>query len=299
MLQNFESIHDRLKQQPTRPVLGVVAANDENTIEGALEAAEAGLVRPLLIGDADVIEGILKDMGKTCDILDVKDPADAAKEAVRLVREGNIQILMKGHIETGPMLKAVVDKENGIGTGKLMTHIAFLEIPNYHKLLAVTDGGMFTYPDLETKKGILTNAVECLRALGVEKPKIACLAAIEKVNPKMPETVDADALKKMYETGELGDCVVEGPISFDLAYSKEAAEIKHYDSPVAGDADVMLVPNIHVGNILAKSMNYAAEALFAGVVYGAKVPIVLTSRSSGPEEKFNSIAIAALLGASS
>ena len=173
-----------------------------------------------------------------------------------------------------------------------MSIVAFTELPAYHKLLVVTDGGMMTYPTVEQKAGIIKNAVDCYKKLGIENPKIACVAAVEKVNPKMPETVDAAELKKMNEEGIIKDCIVEGPISLDLAVNADSAKRKKYDSPVAGDADVILVPNIQVGNVAHKSMLQFGNGKMAGVVVGAKCPIIINSRGSSAEEKFDSLLLA-------
>lgn len=200
---------------------------------------------------------------------------------------------MKGKIQTADLLRAVVNKENGLRTGKVMSHIVIHEIPTYHKLLAVTDGGMMMYPNLDEKKQIIENAVSTFLALGYENPKVAVLAAVETVNPKMQESVDADMLKKMNIKGEIKNCIVEGPISYDLTMSKESASIKGFVSPVTGEADIIVVPNITVGNILGKSLVYSAGAKMAGFIVGAKVPIVLTSRGSTSEEKYLSLALSA------
>ena len=200
-------------------------------------------------------------------------------------------------METAQILKPAVNKETGLGTGRVMSHFVFDELPHYHKLLVTTDGGMMTYPTLEQKAQIIENTVETLKALGYENPKIAAVAAVEKVNPKMPETVEARELKEMNERGEIKDCVVEGPISLDIALDKECADIKGFESPVAGDADVILVPNIQVGNILGKSITIIAKGNMAGFVVGAQVPIVFCSRGSSAKEKFLSLALAAAVSA--
>jgi len=226
----------------------------------------------------------------------VPNTAEAARLAVELVKNGTVDFIIKGCLDTSVLLKAVVNREEGLGTGRLMSHIAFNEVRTYHKLLITTDGGMNLYPDVNQKQQIIENAVEVLKKLGYDKPKVACLAAVEKVNPKMPETVDAMELKKRNQEGVLKDCVVEGPISFDLAFDKNAAMHKNYESPVAGDADVLLVPNIAVGNVLGKSLVHAAGGRMAGLVVGARCPIIITSRSSTAEEKFLSTALASLIG---
>lgn len=298
VLRNFNEVVNLVKQFPVRKKCGVVAA-DEHAIEAALAAEQAGLADPIFIGNLDEITQILQKLGaeKSYPIVESADLSDAADKGVALAREGKVDFLLKGHIDTSVLLKAVVNKEKGLGTGKLMTHFVFNEVPTYHKLLVTTDGGMVTYPDVDAKQKIIENTVEVLHRLGYENPKIACLAAVEKLNPKMPETVDAEELKRRNQEGIITGCIVEGPISFDLAYDRDTAVLKDYESPVAGDADVLLVPNITAGNILGKSLVYAAGGRMAGFIVGAKCPIILTSRSSTADEKFLSIALSALLDA--
>ena len=221
-----------------------------------------------------------------------KEEAEAAKAAA-LVREGKADLLMKGKLDTAVLLKAVVNKEHGLGKGGVMSHFSIFEVPGYHKLLCPVDGGMMTYPTLEQKKAIIENTVGVLHAMGYECPKVGVLACVEKVNPKMPETVEADALKQMNQRGEITGCIVEGPVSYDCAMSKEIAEFKGFDSPVSGDCDVLVAPNIHAGNIMGKLLTVTCGARLAGMMVGAKCPIVMTSRGSSAEEKYLSIVLAA------
>lgn len=295
VLNNFEQLIDLVKQLDTVRKVAVVCAHDEHTLEAVKRAEQEKLVNSVLIGDKNKIEVILKklDFDKTDAIIHIDGDLECAEYAVSLIHKGEADFIMKGKIQTADLLGAVVNKEKGLRTGRVMSHIVFNEIPNYHKLLVLTDGGMMMYPDLEKKKQICENAVDTLRTMGYQKPKVAVIAAVEKVNSKMPETVDADALKKMNASGELMDCIVEGPISYDLAMSKESAEIKGFDSPVTGDVDIVLVPNITVGNVLGKSLIYSAGAKMAGFIVGAKVPIVLTSRGSTSEEKYLSLVLSA------
>lgn len=297
-MKSFIEIFEKIRQDSVLPTMGVVCANDIFSLESALKVMEEGIVRPVLIGKEAEIRRFLKENGEdgTLEIVSISDPEEASAYAVHGVRKGEFQLLMKGQLDTKTLLKAVVDKEKGIGTGRLMTHIALINLPSYHKLLAVTDGGMLPYPDFSQKKGILENAVDFFHRLGVAQPKVAVLCAVEKENPKMPETIDAAKLKEMNRDGWLPECIVEGPISFDLAFSKKAADIKQYESEVAGDADVLLVPDIVTGNVLAKSFTYAAGGIFSGIIYGAEVPVVLTSRGADLDEKLHSIALAAALG---
>ena len=283
-----------------KPVIAVVEAHDEHTLESVIQAKNDGIMLPLLIGRAGKIREMLKEYGADPSEFDVEATDSAAESlsaAVAAVNTGRAGAIMKGKLESGDFLKAIVNKENGMVEGGKLSVIGFFEMPAYHKLLAVSDPGMNTYPDLEGKKAITGNAVKMLNALGFEKPKVAVLASVEKLNPKMPETVDADALKQMNATGELADCIVEGPISFDLAISAESARIKGYDSPVAGDADLVIVPDITSGNILVKALTCVAGAQTAGTVLGARVPVIFLSRSAEAADKYYSIALAACLAA--
>lgn len=295
MIKSFKQLVENIKGYSKKTVV-VVCAHDEHTLEAVVKAEEEGLVTSILLGNSEEITRLLKQLNfnKSAETI-IETPTDqaAAQKAVELVREGKADFIMKGKIQTADLLKAVVDKEKGLRTGRVISHLAFNELPNYHKLICVTDGGMMMYPDLEQKKQIIENGVDTLRAMGIEEPKVAVLTAVEKVNPKMPETIDADALKKMNQAGEIKDCVIEGPISYDLAMNAESAKIKGFESPVTGDVDLLVVPNITVGNILGKSLVYSANSKMAGIIVGAKVPIVLTSRGATSEEKYLSLVLSA------
>ena len=296
MLKNFDEVVSKVKESPERKKCVVVAA-DEHAIEAAVEAEKEGLADPVFVGKTEEIKNILKELKteKEYRIVEAASLEEAAAKGVELARNKEVDFIIKGAIDTAILLKAVVNKETGLGTGRLMTHVAFNEVKTYHKLLITTDGGMVTYPDVDKKQGIIENAVDILKSLGYDEVKVAVLAAVEKVNPKMPETLDAAELKQRNIDGKIKDCIIEGPISFDLAFYPEAAKLKGFNSPVAGDADILLVPNITAGNILGKSLVYAAGGRMAGFIIGAQVPIILTSRSSSAEEKFLSIALAALV----
>ena len=294
--RTFAELVEKLKASPRSVRMAVAAAGDEHTVEAVLNARKEGIVSPILVGDKALIDAALIKFGASVpaeDIYDVPDLAESAKFAVQLVREGKANLLMKGKLDTSVMLRPVVNKETGIGKGGVMSHFTAFEVPSYHKLLVPVDGGMVTYPTLEQKKSIIENTVGALRAMGYDEVKVGVLACVEKVNPKMPETVEADALKQMNLRGEITGCIVEGPISYDCAVSKEIADFKGFQSPVAGDVDVLVAPNIHAGNIMGKMLACTAGAKMAGFIVGAYVPIVLTSRGSTPLEKYNSIAIAA------
>jgi len=296
--RTFAELIHTVKNKPRKAMLAVAAAGDEHTIEAVLHARDEEIILPVLVGDKAEILTVLEKLGKNIpaeDIYDVPDPAESARVAVDLVRRGGADFLMKGRMETAVLLKAVVDKEHGLSRGGIMSHFTVFEVPTYHKLLAPVDGGMVTYPDLQQKKCIIENTVETFHAIGYECPKVGVLACIEKVNPKMPETVDGNALKEMNRRGEISGCIVEGPISYDCAVSREIAELKDFRSPCAGDCDILLAPNIHAGNIMGKMLTVTCGAKLAGFVVGAKCPVVMTSRGSSAEEKYLSIVISALV----
>ena len=294
--KSFDDLIKKVQNLDSKKKVAVVSAQDEHTLEAVFKAKKDNIVEPILIGNKKKIIEILSGLHESVleeSIINVESDSEAAEKAVELINENKADFIMKGKIQTADLLRAVVNKENGLRTGKVMSHIVIHEIPTYHKLLAVTDGGMMMYPSLDEKKQILENAVSTFLALGYENPKVAVLAAVETVNPKMQESVDADMLKKMNIKGEIKSCIVEGPISYDLTMSKESASIKGFVSPVTGEADIIMVPNITVGNILGKSLVYSAGAKMAGFIVGAKVPIVLTSRGSTSEEKYLSLALSA------
>lgn len=297
---SFDEILRSAGKLPSRAVMAVAAAGDLHTLEAALAARRAGISEPVPVGSRDEIRRCLDTLGEDLpedSIVDAADPAEAAAKAVALVRDGRASFLLKGGLDTSVLLKAVVDREKGLSRGRLMSHFTIFEIPGYHKLLAPVDGGMVTYPTLEQKKQIIENTVEMFHALGYECPKVGVLACVEKINPKMPETVEADALKQMNVRGEIKGCLVEGPISYDCAVSKEIADYKGFESPCAGDCDIMLAPNIHAGNIMGKMLTVTCGAKMAGFIVGAACPIAMTSRGSSAEEKFDSIVLAAVCAA--
>lgn len=294
--KTFDELVRHVQQRGTKKRVVLAAAHDEHALEAVVFADKNNIAEPILVGDKPMILEMLKKLDVPEDKYEIyatSDDVSAAKKSIELIREGKGDFLMKGKLQTADLLREVVNKETGLSVGKPMSHVAMQEVPTYHKLLAVTDGGMMTYPDLEAKKNIIENAVSIFNKMGYDKPKVAVLAAVEVVNPKMPEAVEAAELKKMNLDGILTDSIVEGPISYDLAMNKESSELKGYSSEVAGDADILVVPNITAGNILGKSLIYSAGAKMAGFVVGAKVPIVLTSRGATTEEKYLSLAISA------
>ena len=291
MPKNFEELLESLKNRPERRRMVVAAANDAHTLEAVFRAERDGIITPILVGDKNTIRSVAKELSHTVTreaIYDCADDQAASELAVQLIR--------KGKTDTKVVLKAVVNKEYGLGLGRTMSHFTILQLPGYHKLIAVVDGGMVPYPTLEQKKDIICNTVQTMRALGCECPKVGVLACVEKVNPKMPETVEARELREMNRRGEITDCIVEGPISYDCAMSREIADFKGFESPVAGDPDILVAPNIHAGNIMGKIFTVSCGAKMAGFVVGASCPIVVTSRGSSAEEKYLSIAVSAAAG---
>ncbi len=274
----------------------MVAAAEEHVLQAIIRASQDNVVEPILLGNAENIRAMLDTLGaplSRASIVHTDNEIEAATLAVHMVHRGEVDILMKGRLHTAELLKEVVNREYGLRTGRIMSHLAFLEISGYHKLLAVTDSGMVLHPNLEEKRLILENAVCFMRNMGYIQPKIAALAVVETVNSKMQESVDAFRLKQMNQDGSIEHCLVEGPISYDLTMSRESAEIKGYESPVTGDADMLLMPDVTTGNIMAKALIYSGGAKMAGVIVGAKVPVVLTSRGSSAEEKYSSLVLAA------
>ena len=298
-IKTFDELIEKVKKTGAPKRMAAAAAADVHTLEAALEAGKAGLVRPILVGDKKKILTALEELGgasgdiKESDIYDAEDDAEASKLAVSLIREGKADFLMKGLVDTKVLMGAVVDKTAGLNPGGLMSHFALFEVPGYHKLLSVVDAGMVPYPTLEQKRTILENTVNTLRILGYDCPKAGVLACVEKVNPKFPETTEAAELEEMNKRGEIKNCIINGPVSYDCAMSREIAEIKGYGGEISGEPDILLAPNIHAGNIMAKMLTCTCGAKMAGIIVGAACPIVLTSRGSSAEEKFLSIVLSA------
>lgn len=296
--KTLDEVLEKAVSLPEKRKMVIANANDDHSIELAVTAREKGIAETILIGNISRMERLLKESGqdiKDYELIASETPEESARMAVQVIREQRADFLVKGMLETSQMLRPVVNKEHGLNIGNVMSHLSVNQIPSYHKLLTITDGGMFTYPTLDDKKAIIKNAVTAFRALGYECPKVACLAAVEVVNPKMPETVEARELEACAKRGEFGNCYVKGPVSYDIALDAKIAAYKKFGGEHCGDFDILLVPNIHTGNILGKSWAISAGGIFAGVVVGAKVPIVITSRASSSEEKLRALALAVLL----
>lgn len=302
MIQKLDDILSQLRDDK-KVVLSIASAQDKEVLLAVKDAYDEEIIEPILIGDSEKINTIAKEIDfklEDVKIIHSESKEQDAEIAVKLVSNKEADFVMKGLLDTSILLKAVLNKDYGLRTESLLSHVMIYEVNNYDKLLLLTDGGMNIYPDYEQKEKIVHNAIEAAKSLGLEKIKIACLAAKEKVNPKMQATVDADLLAKACKEGKFGEgVIVEGPLAFDLAISKEACEIKGFKSNIQGDADVLLVPTIEMGNGIGKAFTYMANAKSAGIIMGAKAPIVLVSRADSHESKLYSIAYGALIAKSS
>jgi len=293
----IKTLNDLIKisQKQGAKKIVVAAAGDLHVLEALKAAIELKIVQAILVGDKKEIEKISESIGLDVNGLTIVDEPDvvmASQKAVSILKKEKAEVLMKGLVSTGVLLKAVLDKEKGLRKKSLLSHVAFFESPYYHKLLCITDAAMNIDPNLEEKVAIVQNAVEAYHKLGVENPKVAILAAVETVNPKMEATVHAALLTQMNKRNQIVNCEIDGPLALDNIISKSAAEHKGIASNVAGNADIVLAPDINVGNVFYKSLNFMGGAVSAAVIMGAQVPIVLTSRSDSEESKLMSIALA-------
>lgn len=298
MIKKLSELIDRAKSQNTMKLV-VAAANDDDVLQAVLKAAEEDIIEPILVGNIDAIKATAARINASIEayeLIAADSLEEIAAESVSLVSKGKADFVMKGLIDTSILLKAVLNKEYGLRTESLLSHVMLYDVPSYHKLICLTDGGMNIAPELDAKKKIIDNAAIVVKALGRDTVNVACIAAKEKVNPKMPATVDARALQDKCIAGEFADgVIVEGPLAMDLAFSKEAAEVKGFKSDIAGETDIILAPNIEVGNGIGKTLTYLAGGTSAGVIMGAKVPIVLVSRADDYETKLNSIALGSVI----
>lgn len=293
----YERLLERCKANEPIPT-AVAYPCEKSALLAAVEAAKAGLITPILVGPRTEIEATAKIAGidlTGIEVVDSENSVSSARRSVELVREGRAEILMKGSLHSDELLSAIVSREGGLRTGRRISHVFIMDVPTYHKVLIVTDAAINIAPTLEDKVDICQNAIDLAIALGLEKPKLAILAAVEVVNSKMPATLDAAALCKMAERGQITDAVLDGPLAFDNAISKDAAVTKGINSVVAGDPDILLAPDLEAGNILAKQLSFLANADSAGMVLGAKVPVVLTSRADSVRSKIASCAVASLV----
>jgi phosphate acetyltransferase len=285
---------DNLTPVPT----AVAHPCDATALSGAVEAAKQGLIAPILVGPrarmAEIASSARIDLGGR-EIVDAPHSHAAAAKAVEIIREGRAEILMKGSLHTDELMGAVVAREGGLRIGRRISHVFIMDVPTYHKVLIVTDGAINIAPTLEDKVDICQNAIDLAVSLGRERPKVAILAAVETVTSKMPATIDAAAICKMAERGQICGGILDGPLAFDNAISEQAALIKGIKSEVAGDPDILLAPDLEAGNILAKQLSFLANADSAGMVLGARVPVILTSRADSVRSRIASCAVAALV----
>lgn len=294
MLRDFQDVAQKVKGLKQKKKVALVSAADGHALGAVLKAYQDGLLEPVLIGDQKEIEKMLKDFGCTdkLEIFHSQDVDESVRIFVDLARHGKCDAVMKGKIDTKVIMRAIVDKDNGFNTGNIISSIAFMSIPNYHKVLSITDSAILIKPDLEQKKGMIKNSLYALRKLGYINPKVAILCPVEKVNPKIQETVDAQKLTELAAEGEFGDCTVYGPLAYDLVVNKEAVQIKGVTSEVAGDADLVVTPDLSTSNAVTKALVFSAGATGCAVVLGATIPIIFSSRASSLDEKYWSIVFA-------
>jgi phosphate butyryltransferase len=299
MVRSFQEIIRRASESDGSSRGGgrvaVAGAEGKAVLEAVHAACQKKILSPILVGDRSKIEEISKTIGFDLEgipLIHQRDDAAAARSAVEAVASGQADCLMKGKVATPVLLHELLDRKHGLRLSPLLSHVALMEVPAYHKLIVITDGGMVIQPDLEQKVEIIRNAVRFMNSLGQPIPKVALLAAIETVTPDMPETQHAEAIVLMAQDGTFGDAIIEGPVAADVAFSAQAAKDKGITSRISGDPDILVVPNIACGNILAKSLFYLAKAGIGGLILGAKIPVILLSRSDDARTKLNSMALA-------
>jgi phosphate butyryltransferase len=294
MLNSWKDLINQAKKKKTKRIL-VVIAQDEDVLKSTSIADKEGFAKFTLVGDHNKIKEIASKNSISLDefeIIHESDYHNSIEKSIALVRNGVADLLMKGKVQTPDLMKAVLNKEKGLRSSQLLSHVGVFETPHYHKLIFVTDGAINIAPDLEKKVQILKNTLTLTLSLGIKSPKIAGVCAVENVTQNMPATIDAAILSVMCQRGQLGDCILEGPLGLDNAVSLEAAQIKGIKTSIAGDVDVLLVPNIESGNITVKALTYLSKAKLGGIVLGATCPIILVSRADTYEAKLNSIALA-------
>ena len=293
----YEKLLERCRGLEPIPT-AVVHPCEATALTGAMEAAEKGLIDPILVGPFQKIDETAQTAGIKLGvpkIVDVPHSHAAAEKAVELVRDGRAEILMKGSLHTDELMAAIVDRATGLRTERRISHVFIMDVPTYHKVLVVTDAAINIAPTLEDKVDICQNAIDLVTSLGLKNPKVAILAAVETVTSKMPATIDAAAMCKMAERGQITGGILDGPLAFDNAISREAAITKGIRSEVAGDPDILLAPDLEAGNILAKQLSFLANAASAGMVLGARVPVILTSRADSVRTRIASCAVAMLV----
>ena len=298
MIHDLTELITRAKERPKRRI-AVAAAEDENVLKSLQSAMNEGIIIPILVGCRNKIEQIANHINFDLNEVEIMDNSNvdvnSVAIAVELIRNGEADFLMKGLVQTGDLLRGVLDKEKGLPVERLLSHVALFQSPYYHKVFCVTDVAMNIAPDLKAKVKILNNAVNVFHQLGIENPKVAVAAAVEYVNLKMEATVHASEIKKMNVNGEIKGCIVDGPLAIDITFNREAAVHKGIKGEVAGDCDIVIMPDIEAGNMVYKTLNFLGGANSASIITGASVPIVLTSRSDDDKTKLLSIALACLM----
>lgn len=295
MISNIKELISKAEETPTLK-LAVAAAGDPVVLQSVKKADEKNIIEPILVGDQDKIEDALQeiDYGFNGEIIAVNSQKEAADKTISLISSGDADFPMKGLISTRTILKSLLDRKYNLRQDRLLSLVTLMYLEKEERIVLMSDGGMNIAPELKEKKQILENTVEIAQSLGIEKPKAAPIAAVENVNSSMPDTMDAAVLSKMADRGQIEGAIVDGPLALDNAISMEAAKHKGIESPVAGQADILLMPDIEAGNVLYKSLVFYSQLESASLVYGAKVPVVLTSRADRMETKFNSIALGKL-----
>jgi phosphate acetyltransferase len=292
----YERLIARAKEVPPAATV-VVHPCDESSLRGAIEAAEVGMITPLLVGPAAKITRVARehklDIGR-CQVVDEPHSDAAAAKGVELIRQAKGELLMKGSLHTDELMRAVTSASTGLRTARRISHVFVMDVPTYAETLFITDAAVNIQPDLEAKRDIVQNAVDLYTQVGLGTPRVALLSAVETVTPKIPSTIDAAALCKMADRGQITGCLIDGPLAFDNAIDPEAAKIKGIRSEVAGRAQILVVPDLEAGNMLAKNLTFLAKADAAGIVLGARVPIVLTSRADSVRARMASCAVAVL-----
>lgn len=297
MNKNFDELFTKVKGISKKRI-SVAVAQDEPVLEAVKEVVHEGLVEAILVGDKEEIENIAKKIDMNLEkvqIINEKDIKKAALKAVEIVSNGQADMVMKGLVDTATFLRSVLNKEVGLRTGKLMSHVAVFDLEKMNRLLLLTDAAFNTYPDVKAKKDMIGNAVQVAKACGIDTPKVAVVAPVEVVNTDMQATVDAALLAKMNDRGQIKGCIVDGPFALDNAISEEAAHHKGITSEVAGKADILLLPNIDVANVMYKTLTYMSNSKNGGVLVGTSAPVILTSRADSFHTKVNSIILAALI----
>jgi phosphate acetyltransferase len=292
----YERLIQRAKEVPALPTV-VVHPCDETSLRGVMEATEAGIIEPILVGPKAKIAAVARECGldiRRYALVDVKHSDQAAARGVELIRESKGELLMKGSLHTDELMRQVTSGTTGLRTGRRISHVFIMDVPTYPETLFITDAAINIFPDLDTKRDIIQNAVDLFTQVGLGQPRVAILSAVETVTSRIPSTIEAAVLCKMAERGQITGAVLDGPLAFDNAIDVEAARIKGIVSPVAGRAQILVVPDLEAGNMLAKNLTFLAKADAAGIVLGARVPIVLTSRADSVRARMASCAAAVL-----